>query len=158
MSRSTPPVLRLAAAAVAFTSLVSAFSACSGSAPDPVAGQPAPTGSPVVSSGPEGVARHAVQAQIDGDRAAYRELVRPDRREYFSMHDLRGCNLEGAQVLIGEESANDAVVTVVFGEPCGGSSLGESERCDIRLARLSGRWYIEGGDLGTYCYARGPRD
>ena len=154
MITPTLPRRRLAAAVVVFASVLAALSACSGPAPGPVAGQPVPTGSPVVSNGPEDVARRAVQAQIDGDRAAYRELVRPDRREYFSMYDLRACDLQSAQVLVEEESANEAAVTVVFSQPCEASLVGELESCGIRLARLSGRWYVEGGDLGTYCEAQ----
>jgi hypothetical protein len=156
MTASTQPRLRFAAGVVAFASALAALSACSGSAPSPVAGLAVPTGSPVVVNGPADIARRAVQAQIDGDRAAYRELVRPDRREYFSMHDLRGCDLESAQILIEDKSAKEAVATVVFSGPCGTSPLGELENCRIRLIKLSGRWYIEGGDLGVYCESRGP--
>jgi hypothetical protein len=155
LSTLTSPTF--AAAASALVVVATVLNACSDSpSPGPATGQPSSTGAPVVLNGPEDVARRAVQAQIDGDKADYRELVRFDRREYFSMHDLRGCDLQNAQLLVEEESSNEAVVTVVFGQPCGSSPVGKLEGCGIRLTRLSDRWYVEGGDLGTYCEAQGP--
>jgi hypothetical protein len=110
------------------------------------------TPTPSVAS-PEDVARRWVQAQIDGDRETYIELVRPDHGDVADSlrNDLRGCDLARAEVLVKEVSISDVGVTVVFSRPCGTSVAGhEYKGCEIQLVRISGRWYVFPGAGGCW--------
>ena len=95
---------------------------------------------------PEGVAREALQAMMNGDESAYLELVRPDQVQYATADDLRGCDLSRTQVLVEEMSTSEARVVAVFDAPCGHDDPPfddkEYARCHIELTKLSGRWYL----------------
>jgi len=146
MTMSALRMVGLCAAVVAWVAVAAASAACSDCpSANPQTGQALPAGNSIDSNGPKEIARRAVQAQIDGDEAGYLELVRPDEREWADTDDLRGCDLEGAEVLVEQESISELSVTVMFGQPCGTSGLGDPYKyCTIDLVKLSDRLYVEG--------------
>jgi len=127
-------VRKLVAAAVALMAIAAVGVACGGGTDG--------------TSGPEGVARRAVQALIDGDDARFLELVRLDQREYATPDNLRGCDLGRAQVLVEEPFEGrhgQARVTIVLEEACGASVVQSQpfKACYMDLVDLSGEWYLE---------------
>ena len=92
-----------------------------------------------------------MQALIDGNDASFLELVRPDEsgdpglQIQDWMRDVRGCDLDSANMLVGDRGrTGEKTATFVFDQPCGQDYYGETNGvCNLFLVQLSGRWYVD---------------
>ena len=97
-----------------------------------------------------------MQALIDDDMSGLLAEVRPDSRTReqgaiekeidFQVKAVRGC--EVGNVLVPENVLGvGEYVSVMFRQPCGDSRT--TTKCEVKMAKLSGRFYLESYDF--YC-------
>ena len=148
------PLLSTAVIAVAILVL---SSSCSSSklATSPAQATISATETPNWRDNSEDIARRALQAVIDNDRATFTELMRPNYTaagdwDDQASKDLRGCDLQGAHFKAVPQSEREINYVVTFETPCYTDSnfpdLGPQDSCDVFVWEMGGHWWLESVD------------